>query len=298
MPECYHKLITKCWSNQVEERPTFDDIVKELKTNKQFITSTINEDEFRRFADNIEKTQRIECIKSKYVNKDMNFEDNEIQCEDQKPKCEDKEIQCKPINEEREIQCEKTKCEEREIQCEKTKCEEREIQCEKTNVEDKEIQCEKSKVEDKEIQCEKYKLILKDKDIQCKSTSKHENKKFEGIENSKTEKEFNTSEKSLKYKESQPENFFKQQINSTDSYNESFDEYSSESDSNELNKNIKIQSISIENNIPVQQAESPKESPSKHQSLLQQCEISQENKRKVTYIPMKTKVTRKKAKRR
>ena len=53
MPECYHKLITKCWSNQVEERPTFDGIVKELKTNKQFITSTINEDEFRRFADNI-----------------------------------------------------------------------------------------------------------------------------------------------------------------------------------------------------------------------------------------------------
>ena len=54
IPACYRDLIRRCWSENPENRPTFQDIVKELRTNKEFIIDTINEDEFFEYVDFID----------------------------------------------------------------------------------------------------------------------------------------------------------------------------------------------------------------------------------------------------
>lgn len=42
MPEAYRNLIERCWSADPNERPTFDEIDEELKTNEGFITEKID----------------------------------------------------------------------------------------------------------------------------------------------------------------------------------------------------------------------------------------------------------------
>ena len=37
IPDCYRTLIERCWSENPSERPTFDQIVTELKTNKKYL---------------------------------------------------------------------------------------------------------------------------------------------------------------------------------------------------------------------------------------------------------------------
>ena len=54
IPHCYRDLITRCWSSDPRDRPTFQDIVKELRTNKEFIIDTIDEDEFYEYIDDID----------------------------------------------------------------------------------------------------------------------------------------------------------------------------------------------------------------------------------------------------
>ncbi|KAK8898251.1 hypothetical protein M9Y10_000529 [Tritrichomonas musculus] len=54
IPRCYRDLITRCWSPDPNARPTFQDIVKELRTNKEFIIDTIDESEFYEYIDNID----------------------------------------------------------------------------------------------------------------------------------------------------------------------------------------------------------------------------------------------------
>ncbi|KAK8839971.1 hypothetical protein M9Y10_031688 [Tritrichomonas musculus] len=46
VPKCYQDLIESCWSENPEERPTFNDIVNNLKTNLDFIKEGINKEEF------------------------------------------------------------------------------------------------------------------------------------------------------------------------------------------------------------------------------------------------------------
>ena len=46
IPESYRKLIEDCWSQNSSDRPTFDEIVTRLKTDKGFITNEINEQEY------------------------------------------------------------------------------------------------------------------------------------------------------------------------------------------------------------------------------------------------------------
>ena len=47
IPSHYRKLIEKCWSQDQRERPIFDQIVYELKTNPEFINSdNTNKDEY------------------------------------------------------------------------------------------------------------------------------------------------------------------------------------------------------------------------------------------------------------
>ncbi|KAK8837546.1 hypothetical protein M9Y10_036546 [Tritrichomonas musculus] len=55
---CYQNLIERCWSSNPEARPTFDEIAYELRTNNEFITDTIDKDEF---FDYIESFDGIIC---------------------------------------------------------------------------------------------------------------------------------------------------------------------------------------------------------------------------------------------
>lgn len=54
IPDCYQQLIKKCWSQNPDERPTFEDIVNELKNNHDFITNSVEEDEFLDYVDLID----------------------------------------------------------------------------------------------------------------------------------------------------------------------------------------------------------------------------------------------------
>lgn len=53
-PQVYAQLIEKCWSQDVSERPSFEEIVNELKTNEEFISYEIDEDEFKKFVNDVD----------------------------------------------------------------------------------------------------------------------------------------------------------------------------------------------------------------------------------------------------
>ena len=44
--ESYRNLIKKCWSQEATSRPTFDEIVFELKNDRGFLTEEIDEKEY------------------------------------------------------------------------------------------------------------------------------------------------------------------------------------------------------------------------------------------------------------
>ena len=46
IPLCYRQLIQKCWSQDPRQRPTFNEIVEELKNNPDFITEKINKEDY------------------------------------------------------------------------------------------------------------------------------------------------------------------------------------------------------------------------------------------------------------
>ena len=47
----FKTLIESCWSEKPQKRPSFDEIVKNLKTNSKFITNSVNKEEFMDFID-------------------------------------------------------------------------------------------------------------------------------------------------------------------------------------------------------------------------------------------------------
>ena len=47
-------FIDRCWSQNPENRPSFDEIVEELKNNPQFITEKVDQTVFRKYVDYIE----------------------------------------------------------------------------------------------------------------------------------------------------------------------------------------------------------------------------------------------------
>lgn len=54
IPVAYRNLIEKCWSQNPDDRPSFDSIVDELKNNSEFITELVNESEFIDYVDFID----------------------------------------------------------------------------------------------------------------------------------------------------------------------------------------------------------------------------------------------------
>lgn len=57
VPECYQDLIERCWSEEPEKRPTFDEIVEELSTENGYITDLVDENEFLNYKFYIEETK-------------------------------------------------------------------------------------------------------------------------------------------------------------------------------------------------------------------------------------------------
>lgn len=49
IPKAYRNLIEKCWSQKTFNRPSFDEIIDELKNNKGFITEKVNEEDYLNF---------------------------------------------------------------------------------------------------------------------------------------------------------------------------------------------------------------------------------------------------------
>ena len=48
--ECYRKLIEKCWQQEPEKRPTFNEIVELLRNDEEFLTDEVDEDEFFKYV--------------------------------------------------------------------------------------------------------------------------------------------------------------------------------------------------------------------------------------------------------
>ena len=57
--EAYQSLIERCWDQEPSQRPTFDEIVYELKNDPNYITDQIDEAEYQQYVDYID-----ECKKS------------------------------------------------------------------------------------------------------------------------------------------------------------------------------------------------------------------------------------------
>ncbi|KAK8839039.1 hypothetical protein M9Y10_032505 [Tritrichomonas musculus] len=60
IPDCYRRLIEKCWSQKPEDRPTFNQIVTELRTNREFITDEIDEDEYFHYIEYLDDPENVE----------------------------------------------------------------------------------------------------------------------------------------------------------------------------------------------------------------------------------------------
>ena len=58
IPDCYRDLITSCWGNDPNERPTFDQIVNMLKTNEDFIIEGVDKDEYLDYIELIENSEK------------------------------------------------------------------------------------------------------------------------------------------------------------------------------------------------------------------------------------------------
>ena len=54
IPICYKKLITNCWDEDPEKRPSFNEIVELLKTDPDFILDTVDQDEYYKYVDFID----------------------------------------------------------------------------------------------------------------------------------------------------------------------------------------------------------------------------------------------------
>lgn len=80
VPVAYRNLIENCWSQRPEVRPSFDQIIKELKTNKDFITDQINEKDFHDYINYIETYKTSFDVSNRSIHFDsfLNHEQKQI----------------------------------------------------------------------------------------------------------------------------------------------------------------------------------------------------------------------------
>lgn len=55
LDKTYKNLIERCWSQNPKDRPSFAEITKELKEDPHYITKNVNQIEFKKYVDSIEK---------------------------------------------------------------------------------------------------------------------------------------------------------------------------------------------------------------------------------------------------
>ena len=68
--KCYKNLIERCWSQEPENRPTFDEIVEELETDTDFITeNSIDAMEYFKYIEYVKNPESVS-----YGSDDDNFE--------------------------------------------------------------------------------------------------------------------------------------------------------------------------------------------------------------------------------
>ncbi|KAK8870875.1 hypothetical protein M9Y10_008773 [Tritrichomonas musculus] len=60
IPECFREMIEACWSQDPNQRPTFDNIVNALKTDRRFLANEVNEKEFFRYVEMVENKRKPE----------------------------------------------------------------------------------------------------------------------------------------------------------------------------------------------------------------------------------------------
>lgn len=70
IPDIYKNLIEDCWNQNPDERPSFHEIVEEMKTNQQFITDITDENDFLDYLDFIENSQCSFDIKNQLMHFD------------------------------------------------------------------------------------------------------------------------------------------------------------------------------------------------------------------------------------
>lgn len=80
IPSSYRKLIEKCWSYDPSDRPSFYQIVEDLKNDSGFITSSVDKEEFMEYVDYTEdyKSTFDENIQVIKLNKDSNSENKDL----------------------------------------------------------------------------------------------------------------------------------------------------------------------------------------------------------------------------
>ena len=63
----YRNLIESCWSQNPEKRPTFGEIVDELKNNRKFITDSIDESKFIDFIEFVDNYEICFDLSKKHI---------------------------------------------------------------------------------------------------------------------------------------------------------------------------------------------------------------------------------------
>lgn len=70
VPCCFREMIEACWSQEPKQRPSFEQIVHVLKTDKRFLNNGVNEEEFFKYVDMIEhngnQSQHEKIIENKF----------------------------------------------------------------------------------------------------------------------------------------------------------------------------------------------------------------------------------------
>lgn len=82
IPGVYKKMIEKCWEQSPELRPSFEQIKKDLKTNQDFVTEKVDMEEFNRYIEFVESSEKFyhkdnRIFYSSYYLKTDELENNE-----------------------------------------------------------------------------------------------------------------------------------------------------------------------------------------------------------------------------
>lgn len=57
IPDSYRNLIERCWSQDPKKRPSFDEILEELKHDNSYITESVNKEDFEKYVSYIDNSE-------------------------------------------------------------------------------------------------------------------------------------------------------------------------------------------------------------------------------------------------